>query len=316
MDDMGLCDPYEDQLSAARYRAERDVAIQERNRLKKEVERLRHVDRDCAMLRGAVERIADVFGIVLGEDLTWCAGEMASAAERLSTRLMPPGMEWPRYEDGGQVLINDKVLLDNGVTEELYQVHFYGTGFSLYTETCDVDYEYGMRVKRPAPKVLDADGVEIREGDTVYNVKDGSEMTVYGIEGEWLVVSVGGHVRHDVVTHRAPVLAADGKPLREGETVWVTRDSPYDAPLDKGDEVTVRHAYSKTVSVEDETGESWIVHADYLTHERPVADTWERLEEDARQLDINLNDTTDDFPRMSCCRDLVRRAKALAGVSE
>lgn len=49
---------------------------------------------------------------------------------------------------------------------------------------------------------------------------------------------------------------------------------------------------------------------------RPVADTWERLEEDARQLDIDLNDTTDDYPRMSCCRDLVRRAKALAGVSE
>lgn len=43
-------------------------------------------------------------------------------------------------------------------------------------------------------------------------------------------------------------------------------------------------------------------------------DSWERLEEDARQLDIDLNDTTDDYPRMSCCRDLVRRAKALAGV--
>ena len=45
-------------------------------------------------------------------------------------------------------------------------------------------------------------------------------------------------------------------------------------------------------------------------------DSWERLEDDARQLDIDLNDTTDDYPRMSCCRDLVRRAKALAEVSE
>lgn len=41
-------------------------------------------------------------------------------------------------------------------------------------------------------------------------------------------------------------------------------------------------------------------------------DSWERLEEDARQLDIDLNDTTDDYPRMSCCRDLVRRARMLA----
>lgn len=47
-----------------------------------------------------------------------------------------------------------------------------------------------------------------------------------------------------------------------------------------------------------------------LTHERP--DSWERLEEDARQLDIDLNDTTDDYPRMSFCRDLVRRARAIA----
>lgn len=76
--------------------------------------------------------------------------------------------------------------------------------------------------QRPASKVLDADGVEIRVGDIVYHVKDGSEMTVYGIEGEWLVVGVGGRARHDIVTHRAPVLAADGKPLREGETVWGT----------------------------------------------------------------------------------------------
>ena len=39
-------------------------------------------------------------------------------------------------------------------------------------------------------------------------------MTGYGIEGEWLIVSVGGRVRHDVVTHRAPIIAADGEPLR------------------------------------------------------------------------------------------------------
>lgn len=42
-------------------------------------------------------------------------------------------------------------------------------------------------------------------------------------------------------------------------------------------------------------------------------DSWERLEEDARELDINLDgDNTSDYPRMSCVRDIVRRAKALA----
>ena len=56
------------------------------------------------------------------------------------------------------------------------------------------------------------------------------------------------------------------------------------------------------------------VYHKVVTHKRP--DSWERLEEDARQLDIDLNDTTDDYPRMSCCRDLVRRAKRLADKEE
>ena len=36
-------------------------------------------------------------------------------------------------------------------------------------------------VNRPAPKVLDADGVEIRVGDTVWGVSNGIEFTVAGL---------------------------------------------------------------------------------------------------------------------------------------
>ena len=101
-------------------------------------------------------------------------------------------------------------------------------------------------------------------GDTVYHVKDGSEMTAYGIEGEWLVVSVGGRVRHDVVTHRVPVLAADGKPLREGETVWHVKTGR--------EYVVVEPSYGKTVVVrlakyDDAEGEQYM--PDQLTHQRP-----------------------------------------------
>ena len=66
-----------------------------------------------------------------------------------------------------------------------------------------------------------------------------------------------------------------------------------------------------------------------LTHERPVADTWERVEEDAtvspetycvrRGIDMADVDGThlvlDDVTEWMAC-DIVRRAKALAGVSE
>lgn len=49
-------------------------------------------------------------------------------------------------------------------------------------------FEDGEPVKRPAPKVLDADGVEIKVGDVVWD-DDGVEMTVTGLVGE-----LPGHV--------------------------------------------------------------------------------------------------------------------------
>ena len=132
----------------------------------------------------------------------------------LKSRLMPEGMEWPTV-DGKPV---DFVTGYEPSLGALEAVSIYSNG------ACEVMGHDGIikdvkEIHVATPKVLDADGVEIRVGDTVYHVKDGSEMTVYGIEGEWLVVSVGGRVRHDIVTHRAPVIAADGRPLNKGDRV-------------------------------------------------------------------------------------------------
>lgn len=76
---------------------------------------------------------------------------------------------WPRFEDGEPVWIGDAVELDDWSDEVLYQVHIGETGFSLYTETHDEWHDSGDMVKRPAPKALDADGVEIKVGDTVWH---------------------------------------------------------------------------------------------------------------------------------------------------
>ena len=91
--------------------------------------------------------------------------ELKAEMEAMRPRLMPEDMEWPRYEDGEPVMLNDVALLANGLQEEVYQVHFHGSGFALYTETSDVDYSYGERVKRPA--VLAADGEPIRDGEAL-----------------------------------------------------------------------------------------------------------------------------------------------------
>lgn len=155
---------------------------------------------------------------------------------------------WPKFEDGGYVRLGDAYIDTGGDDEEVEKIEF--NGKHIYIAGLEGFYTRlnpGERVKRPAPKVLDADGVEIKVGDTVWHA--------YG--SEWLVEEL----------NRYGVRCFDG---------------------------AKRRTFSPT----------------FLTHNRP--DSWKRLEEDARQLDIDLGDTTDDYPRMSCCRDLIRRAKALA----
>ena len=133
--------------------------------------------------------------------------------------------------------------------------------------------------------MLDAEGAEIRKGDTVWTIKDARELEVIGLypEQDSCPVKVKEHkngayifsgIDPDQLTHRAPVLAADGRPLREGETVYHVADG---------------RAYS-----------------------------WERLEEDAGKNPFDY--CKDVGHRLDTCenseaykaRDLVRRCRALA----
>lgn len=88
-------------------------------------------------------------------------GKLVADIER---RLMPEGMAWPRFEDSEPVRIGDRVQLCNGGSEELCQVHMGERGYSLYTETSDEDYHYGVPVRRPEPEDtqerIDADALK------------------------------------------------------------------------------------------------------------------------------------------------------------
>ena len=85
---------------------------------------------------------------------------------RLLARLMPEGYEWPRYEDRKPVRIGDVVS-----DVEVRSVVFRDGGILLSDCTSVPGWgtwrSYKEPIKRPAPKVLDADGAEIRVGDTV-----------------------------------------------------------------------------------------------------------------------------------------------------
>ena len=90
------------------------------------------------------------------------------AVDEMRPRLMPEGMEWlveawPRFEDDSPVRLLDD-FERYGEESGVSAVTMYVDGsFALNCRA----YSKGERVNRPAPKVLDADGEEIRVGDTV-----------------------------------------------------------------------------------------------------------------------------------------------------
>lgn len=81
---------------------------------------------------------------------------------------------WPRFEDGEPVMVGDEVKADpifgggTGVARAIEFMDFTYTVKNYVGEPIAQD-RFEARVKRPAPKVLDADGVEIKLGDTVWH---------------------------------------------------------------------------------------------------------------------------------------------------
>ena len=79
---------------------------------------------------------------------------------------MPEGVSWPRYEDGELVRI-----LDWFGDEEVISLIFNMKGCALVARG-DVYLAHstgGDAIKRPAPKAVGADGVEVKVGDTVWD---------------------------------------------------------------------------------------------------------------------------------------------------
>lgn len=232
---------------------------------------------------------------------------------------------WPKFEDGGYVMPGDKAIANSGensgkefTVRNVYFESAHGKLRSLASDGCYWNYKAAdPYVKRPAHKVLDADGVETHVGDTVYDTElaNGDKFTVENIDKNGDVRARGDKyilTQSPVAfTHRAPVLTADGRPLREGETVWDGKgNGPYTIKKIEDDGII-------RIDLND---------LDYFASEffseRP--DSWERLERDADKGTCGYF----DFNGKKCigcpafgsgktciaavCADIVRRAKALA----
>ena len=294
---------------------------------------LSHVKDICHDLRAVVERLG----------IEWSESELHGLMDALDRRLMPEGAPWLRFEDGEPVKLGGEVTAtvhdEDGDFDRTLVIRSI-----KYKESCVllegtknemVALSHGERVKRPAPKVLDADGVEIRVGDDLYGCESGrGPFKVLSVLADSAEVKLMSYLDGSefttcaaTFTHRAPVLAADGKPLRE-------REKPY--RVDNGKQVEIRRidpSYGEScvfVGVDGMAYGYWL-RPDQLTHERPVSDTWERLEEDAKRPTCDYfghgieescetcHAYTDSTPqggrgcRYAQMADLVRRAKALAG---
>lgn len=140
----------------------------------------------------------------------------------------------------------------DGLRGGIDNIDLYERTTNLYDVDVNLIMSFGERLKRPAPKVLDADGVEIEVGDTVYGI---------------------------------------GRTEHQFEVI-----DPHHIDPEVGEAFSVR-------CYDSDEHEECHCKPKLLTHTRP--DSWERLEEDAADLD--------DMPCDFNAKDLVRRAKALAG---
>lgn len=163
---------------------------------------------------------------------------------------------WPRFEDGEPVMVGDEATSNENKRFTVKHIEFRRGKWMLNDSHTEGHYLNGKtceRVKSPIQSVLDADGVEIRAGDTVW----------------FLSLSTGDRMRKATVTGFG--------------------EHSLDGPL---------------ATLKDEAGRTWHIDPKKVTHVQP--DSWERLEEDAE-----FNDETGI---VGGNLDIVRRAKALAGV--
>ena len=165
--------------------------------------------------------MAKLLGIECGDTTCReCTAEMMTAvADRIDAeRALPEGIEWPRFEDGELVKIGDEVEY-GGKALEVDAICFDREEWSMaLRRNLDISRmsgSYDERVKRPTPKVLDADGVPINVGDTVYlrsNGRKGEVTEFYEEDGvTWVAVSyeLGGdrmavNTEGKALTHERP----------------------------------------------------------------------------------------------------------------
>lgn len=153
-------------------------------------------------------------------------------------------------------------------------------------DTVVTKWENPLNLKRPTPPVLDPDGVEIKEEETLYGT--GREQHRYTVQkpysineevGKRFCVQCYDHDEGNVVwcdpsmlTHEQPVFDVNGVPCKVGDKVWYT---------DKlGGHRTIKKLVNGGVNLVGD-GSQAITYGYELTHQEP--DSLEKLRDDLKK---------------------------------
>ena len=314
-----LHDPFQDQVECARYRAERDALAQRMEEIASEIDRtlsgVEGIEDAPAMrwARGLREALGALHLPRIGyEDIEaarWVRdhGGLEHLKSSLSAlELFAEGIEM----DTGRVFYDESmgercVALRNEVKSRLMPE---GMAWLLdvWPKWSNGEYckfgdwwtadKYGDYEPKQLTRLAFFTPEQLREWEQ-------DEGDNFGYEWDFMRPSDTTY-RPDKVEPPAPkVLAADGEPLEVGQTVY---------HVNTGSEYSVRSVTNGGARLSKGDRPGGYCRADYLTHERP--DSWQRLGEDADNV-AHLFDAFDEKASADI-RDLVRRAKALAGVSE
>ena len=224
----------------------------------------------------------------------------------------------PFFAADGKLLEAGQTVWDMGGNGPYKVVRFTEQGYARIKSDFGLERsEFCERLTHQRP-ALDAEGNRIETAMDVWWICEGDER---GIHAEKLLVeSIGedGLVTCDPFNGgtwveldstelyvNKPVLDADGVPIKVDDTVWDTKgNGPYIIKKIENDGV---------IRIE---GSDLDYFGYEFVHERP--DTWERIEDDAGCTATKYNERrgTTFTTKQQVARDLVRRAKKLAGVSE
>lgn len=98
---------------------------------------------------------------------------------------------WPRFEDGAYVWLGDRFGDNKGEPRKIEGITLYSHGIDLYDdEGFHKPLDHGERLKLPVQSVLDADGVEIHVGDTVWHHSGFAHGVVTSIDAGSLMGAV------------------------------------------------------------------------------------------------------------------------------